>query len=99
MKKFILFLSILFIMMLAPLVSFAASMSFFCAEMFDNAWCVWVMANYSTIIAAIPVMIVSILKLIAIFNPKITSNSIVDQVQDWFKPKALAQSPPAAKGP
>lgn len=99
MKKFILFLSILFILLLAPLISFAASMQFFCAEMFDNAWCVWVMANYSTIIAAIPVMIVSILKLIAIFNPKITSNSIVDQVQDWFKPKAPPPPPPAAKGP
>jgi ABC-type arginine transport system permease subunit len=84
---------ILFLLML-PVISFAATMQFFCAETLDNAWCTWVMANYSTVIEAIPILVVSILKLIAIFNPAITSNSLVDQVQAWFKKEVPAPSPP-----
>jgi ABC-type arginine transport system permease subunit len=86
MKKFWLIILSIILMVVYPLIVFASTMQFFCSEMFDNDWCSWVMTNYSTIITAVPILVVSILKLIAVFNPAIVSNSLVDQVQAWFTP-------------
>jgi len=90
MKKFWLIILSIILMVVYPLIVFASTMQFFCSEMFDNDWCSWVMTNYSTIIIKGPIIIGVVLtgaiKLIAIFNPAIVSNSLVDQVQTWFTP-------------
>jgi hypothetical protein len=70
-------------------------MYFFSPQIFTNAWCDWFMTNYSTILTAIPLAIAAVLKLIAIFHPEITSNSLVDLVQSWFKKAPSAPVAPS----
>jgi hypothetical protein len=55
----------------------------------SNNWFNWLVSNYSILIGLIPVSVIFILKLIAIFHPGIPSDKIVDLIQNTMsKPRA-----------
>lgn len=50
----------------------------------SNEGLVWVYNNYSMLITAIPVIIVFILKVIAVVNPRIPTNKIIDLIGEYW---------------
>lgn len=56
----------------------------------SNEGLVWLYNNYSMVIMALPVMIIFILKLMAIINPNIHTDKVIDLVKEYW-PVAKAE--------
>ena len=55
----------------------------------SNDWLIWFYNTYSIAIIALPVMIIFILKLISIVNPKIHTDKVVDLIKEYWPVKQL----------
>lgn len=55
--------------------------------LFDNNWFNWFLSNFSIAIASVPIISGFLLKLLAIFNPNVPSDKIIDLVNHYWKVK------------
>lgn len=50
----------------------------------SNEGLIWTYNNYSILITALPVVIIFILKLVAIINPRVHTDKIIDLVKEYW---------------
>ena len=53
-------------------------------ELFTNEWFNWIFSTYSICLGLIPMILIFLLKLIAIFHPGIPSDKVVELIQNTF---------------
>ncbi len=55
--------------------------------LFTNEWIAWVFNTYSIAIIAFPSIIIFLLKVIAIYNPNIKSDKIIELIKEFWPKK------------
>jgi|ADurb_Total_1213_FD_contig_81_311826_length_441_multi_2_in_0_out_0_2 hypothetical protein len=50
----------------------------------NNAWWAWFWTNYSMTVIAIPTVVAFVLKLIAIYNPNVKSDQVIDVFKTYW---------------
>jgi len=53
-------------------------------DFLSNDWMSWVFSTYSLAIMAVPSVVAFILKLIALFNPAVQSDKIIDLIKEYW---------------
>lgn len=53
-------------------------------DFLTNDWFAWVFQHYSIAIGGLPFVLIALVKLLAIFDPKIPSNSLIAWIQGTF---------------
>jgi len=59
----------------------------------NNNWWAWFWTNYSMTVIAIPTVVAFILKLIAIYNPNVKSDQVIDVFKTYWPTKDKISPP------